>query len=242
MDDFIKRMDDLSRRSETRSIVTHSGFLTPAECYEAERAFRDVYLFGGGEDCERKMAFFLPDYMTAEDFDAGEYIAAVKIETKFAHPSHRDFMGSILGLGITRETVGDITVYDDTAYAFMQTQAASFAALNLERVGRFGAKTTIVSLSDVPKREIKKQAVSFSVMSLRLDAVCAGMFNLSRTTGAKLVEGGFVTVNYRECIKPDREIEVGDIISVKGHGKGVVTDKGGTSRRGRTFIEAEIYK
>ena len=69
MDDFIKRMDDLSRRSETRSIETHSGFLTPAECYEAERAFRDVYLYGGGEDCERKMAFFLPDYMTAEDFD-----------------------------------------------------------------------------------------------------------------------------------------------------------------------------
>ena len=90
----------------------------------------------------------------------------------------------------------------------------------------------------VPKREYRKK--SFSVMSMRLDAVAAGMFNLSRTACAKEISEGNVSLNYRVCMKTDAAVEEGDVISLRGHGKGTVSGLGGSSRKGRQFVEAEI--
>ncbi len=242
MEELLKRGDDLRRRAERRAIVTHTAFLTPAESYTLERYGCGDVFSGGGRNCERRMAFFLPDYMEPEHFDESEYISALKVETRFAKLGHRDFLGALMGLGITREAVGDIIVLPETAYIFCQPTAADFAVLNLDKVGRYGAKTVKIPLSEVPEREIKKEKVSFTVMSPRLDAVVAGMFGISRTSGAKLIEGGYVSVNYAECLKTDREVSEGDIISARGYGKGVLAGRGGQSRRGRIFLNAEIYK
>ena len=242
MSELLKRTDDLKRRAETNNMVTHTGFLTPAEAYEVNEAYSDVYLSGGGPDCERVMAFFLPDYIEPEYFDVSEYISAVKIEARFAELSHRDYLGAFLGLGLNRDSVGDIIAEKDRAYVYCLPAVADFAVLNLDKVGRYGAKAEIIPLDSVPERENNRKEINFSVMSLRLDAVVAGMFGMSRTAGMKLVESGLVSLNYKECIRPDKEIKDGDIISARGYGKGVVKEKGGTSRRGRTFISAEIFK
>ncbi len=242
MNELLKRAEDLKRRCVQQAAVTHTGFLTPAEAYELKRAFPDAYMSGGGADCERVMAFFLPDYLDPEYLDVSEYINAIKVEARFADLSHRDYMGAVLGLGIARETVGDIIASKDTAYIYCTPTAADFAVLNLDKVGRYGAKTEKIPADSVPPREIGRKEISFSVMSMRLDSIAAGMFGLSRTAAAKMVEEGLVSLNYRECLRPDREIKAGDIISLRGRGKGVIKEEGGTSRRGRTFITAEIYK
>ena len=242
MNELLKRAEDLKRRGEQRAIVTHTGFLTPAEAYELRHAFADAYFSGGGEDCERVMAFFLPDFLEPEYFDVSEYISAVRVEARFADLTHRDYMGAVLGLGIARETVGDIIASKDTAYIYCTPTTADFAVLNLDKVGRYGAKTEKIPLNSVPPRERERKEISFSVMSMRLDSIAAGMFGLSRSAAARMVEEGLVSLNYRECLRPDREIRSGDIIPVRGYGKGEIKEKGGTSRRGRTFINVEIYK
>ena len=242
MEDVIKRALDLYNRSRNKNIVTSTGFLTPAEAYEVGASINGVYFSGGGKDCERVVAFFLPDYMEPDYFSPEDYISALRLETKFGNLSHRDFLGAILGLGITRETVGDIMIVGDKAYIYCLSKVSDFVCLNLDKVGRYGAKTEKIDLNQVPQKESNREKIVFSVMSLRLDSVVSGMFGVSRTAGAKLVETGLVSVNYKECLKPDREIKSGDIISARGYGKGIVTDKGGTSRRGRTFVNAEIYK
>ena len=84
--------------------------------------------------------------------------------------------------------------------------------------------------------------VSFSVMSMRLDAVAAGMFNLSRTEAARHISAGNVSLNYSVTDKTDTVVHEGDILSLRGAGKGTVTGTGGTSRKGRLFVYAEIYK
>ena len=83
---------------------------------------------------------------------------------------------------------------------------------------------------------------SFSVQSLRLDAVVGGMFNLSRTEAARQISAGNVSLNYLESNKTDCVIKEGDILSLRGAGKGAVTGIGGTSRKGRLFVYAEIYQ
>jgi RNA-binding protein YlmH len=94
----------------------------------------------------------------------------------------------------------------------------------------------------VPERKVQTESTNFSVMSMRLDAVAAGMFHLSRTEAAKQIAAGNVSLNYSQCLKTDCQIKDGDIISLKGHGKGTVSGTGGTSKKGRLFVYAEIYK
>lgn len=79
-------------------------------------------------------------------------------------------------------------------------------------------------------------------MSPRLDAVCAGMFRLSRTEAARQIEAGFVSLNYEECLKTDVPVREGDVLSLRGKGKGRLLTFGGNSRKGRIFVTTEIYK
>ena len=118
--EFFKRIDDLADRAQRRGVVTKTGFLTPAEGY-ALRQYHpgsDLVLFGGQEGCERQVAFFLPEYMEPEAFDPAEHICAVRIEAHFGTPGHRDYLGADQGLGIRRESLGDLRLFDNLAYLF----------------------------------------------------------------------------------------------------------------------------
>lgn len=234
-------------RCERSVSVTNSLFLTPAEQYAlskwAERAADCKMIFRGGvEESERNVAFFLPFYMDEGDFDEREFIRCIKVTAGFGQPGHRDYMGAVLGLGIKREWLGDVLVNGGTAYIFCLNTVAEHLLASLDKVGRCGVKTKEIPLSEapVPKREVKE--VTFSVMSLRLDAVAAGMFNLSRTSAAAMIAAGEVSLNYSQCLKCDAQLQPGDIISVRGHGKGSLVSIGGQSRKGRTFVTAEIRK
>lgn len=245
--ELIKRAEDLSERCERSCSLTASSFLTPAEGYQLQnwakyRADCRMLLHGGVEGAERQCAFFLPFYMEREQFEPEEHFRCVKVTAGFGQPGHRDYMGAVLGLGIKREWVGDIILEDGTAYVVCLPTVAEHLLASLDKVGRYGVKTQPIELSKVPvpKREVKE--VAFSVKSLRLDAVVGGMFNVSRTQAAEAVAAGLVSLNYSECLKPDAAVKEGDIISLRGKGKGTVANMGGVSKKGRLFVTAEVLK
>ena len=179
--------------------------------------------------------------MESEYFDPSEYICAMKITAHFGTPGHRDYMGAILGMGIGREWLGDIWVDENIAYIFCLPSVQRHL-LSIDKVGRIGVKAESIELEKIPapKRQVKE--VSFSVMSMRLDAVVAGMFSISRTEAAKQINQGNVSFNYQEMLKTDCPVSAGDIISLRGAGKGKISGTGGNSRKGRLFVYAEIYK
>ena len=195
-DGLIRRAEDLCRRCEKTASVTHTAFLTPAEQFALEKWAKtapdcNMLLFGGHPDCERRAAFFLPFYMEREDVDTEDYSCALRAEAAFGEPGHRDYLGAILGLGIRREWVGDILVQDHGAYVFCLPSVAP-ALLELEQVGRTGVKAVAVELAAVPVPERKVRPVTFTVQSVRLDAVAGGMFRLSRTSAAAQIRAGAV--------------------------------------------------
>ena len=153
---------------------------------------------------------------------------------------HRDYLCAILGLGIRREWVGDILVQEHGAYVFCLPSVAP-ALLELEQVGRTGVKAAAVELAAVPVPERKVRPVTFTVQSARLDAVVSGMFRLSRTSAAQ-IRAGAVHLNYTECLRPDAPVAPGDVLSLRGAGKGSVTEVGGMSRKGRQFVTAELWQ
>jgi len=245
--DLIKRIEDLAERCERQSIVTATGFLTPAEQYELTRwAERfpdcDLLLSGGQDGCERKRAFFLPYWIPEEEFNLAEHIRALRVEAFFGVPGHRDYLGAALGLGIQREWLGDIRILGTTAYIFCHPSVERLLLDELTKVGRIGVKTTFCSLSDVPLPERKMKPISFTVKSLRLDAVASSMFGLSRTAAAELIRLGAASLNYAPCEKADAPVKEGDVISLRGRGKGILTEIGGRSRKDRLFVSAEIYQ
>lgn len=244
-DELLKRGEDLFRRCESRSVLTCTGFLSPAEQYALSHdpALRSAVMsFSGGcEGAERAMCFFLPDYMTPEDTELSEYMSAIRLTAGFGTPAHRDYMGAILGMGVGREWVGDIIVDGGTAYVICQNSVLRHL-LSIDKVGRCGVKAEQIALTELPALRRRTEERSFTVMSLRLDAVCSGMFRLSRTEAARQICAGNVSLNYSECLKTDAPVKEGDIISLRGAGKGRLAGLGGSSKKGRRFVTAEIYK
>lgn len=239
---FYKRIDDLRDRADRRGVLTKTAFLTPAEqailrqYVKSDRLLTD----GGQPDCERKAAFFLPDWMEPASFDASEQIAAVRITAHFGTPTHREYLGSILGLGIVREAIGDIRILGDTAYVFCLPSVQPLLTDELRRVGRVSVTVCPCALADVPSPEVRVKTRTFTVKSLRLDAVAAGMFGLSRTTAAELIRIGAAKQNDLVCEHPDAPVQEGDTLSLRGHGKGRLKTVGDRSKKDRIFLETEV--
>ena len=113
---LVGRIQDLAEQCYHRDVPSHTEFLTLAEQDLFYRTVNKIpgvryVLSGGYEAAERKAALFLPSY--AEDGDASMLpIAVVRISPlneKFADAlSHRDFLGSLMNLGVERYKLGDI--------------------------------------------------------------------------------------------------------------------------------------
>ena len=102
-------------------------------------------------------------------------------------------------------------------------------------------KTAPLALNEIEAPERKVKVHTFTVQSMRLDAVAAGLFRLSRTQTADLIRAGLVSLNHLPCLRTDAPIREGDIIAVRGHGKASVAEAGGQSRKGRIFLRGEVY-
>ena len=240
--DVLRRAEDLSDRCARSGLVTASAFLTPAERFALEQTFapreeKPLFL-GGAEDCERVCAFFLPDGMDSGDLDVEETIRCVRFQSFFGQPGHRDYLGAILALGIARERIGDIRIKGCDAWVFCLA-AVEPLLLSLDRVGRCTVRAASSPLPDVPPEEHRVETLSFTVQSLRLDAVTGGMFRLSRSAAAEQIRLGLVSLNYSLCERVDAAVREGDVISLRGKGKGKVTAVGGRSKKDRLFITCE---
>ena len=244
-EDVIKRARDLARRCEQRGVPTSTGFLTPAErcAVEHDPALRDArpVFHGGYPEAERTIAFFLPDWMEEDALDLSEHICALRLTAFFGEPGHRDCMGAILGMGVGREWVGDILVDGPQAIVLCQPSVLRHL-LSIEKVGRYGVRAEQIPLAEIPVKERRFEERRFTVMSPRLDAVAAGLFRLSRSETARQIALGVLSLNYAPCLKPDAPVREGDVLSLRGADKGRIAELGGSSRKGRLFVTAELFK
>jgi len=242
--DLLRRADELRRRSLDRAIVTHTNFLTPAEQHvllQMPHLRPALHLSGGGAEAERCVAFFLPDYLSSADFDPGDYLTAFHVRCRFVRPRHRDVLGSLLGLGLARWSVGDIHTVGEEAWFFCLPSVAGHISAELTKIGRNGAQVQEIPLDLVPAPERVREEVSFTVSGLRLDAVLAGTFHLSRTQAAELIAAGAVQLNYALCEKPAATVTPGDVFSLRGYGKACLREAGGKTRKDRTRVVVDRY-
>jgi len=244
-DDEIKLMlskaCDLYAKSEKSTKAFYTKFLSPLEAAIIMGRFPknelSIKLNGGYDDAERQICAF---YTYEEDVlfpVAGLYL---RLKGKNANLSHRDYLGSLLSMGIKREVLGDIVLTDGGAYVFCLEEIADYISDNLSKVGGAGVSVErIYSLGDISiKREFQK--LSSTVSSLRCDAVVASALNLARSKACELIERGLVTHNYEQLKSVSAQVKDGDVFSARGYGKFKVSTDGHLTRKGRIHID--IYK
>ena len=115
-----------------------------------------IKAFGGYDDAERVMFAMFPDYMDEDEIIFPIDAVRISYNSKFSSSlSHRDFLGSILGLGIERIKVGDILVYDGEALCFSDSSISQYIVSNLERVGhtKVTAQIAALELLNIPEKE-----------------------------------------------------------------------------------------
>lgn len=240
----LAKAKDIVRLRDLRNIPKFSGFLTPAEAALIMSSVKepDCLFFGGYPDAERCMFGAMPEYVTDpfKEFP----IKALKITfRKVDVLSHRDFLGSFMATGISRDTVGDILVGEGIALAFVTEEIAQYLDEQITKIGKVGVLTEVISVDDVedvfPKA--KTIPIRFTVSSLRLDAVLSGLTGFSRTKSDSLISDGLVFVNSFEVTKSTKQIKCGDRITLRGVGKFVITQSGDVTKKGREVIVAEKY-
>ncbi len=248
---LLARVLDKAELAFDRGVPSCTQFLSPGE----QAAVTDLLnacghprhlFFGGFEDAERRVCAFLPDWQEEEDFLEGEDMAVCAVETQFpggGSLTHRDILGSLMGLGITREKLGDILLPEPgTCQVVVLKEAVSILTSQWEGAGRYKCREVRqIPLSSLAPKPPQIKTIRDTVASPRLDAVLSSAFSLSRSKAAAYIAGGKVAVNHRECLKSDKTVEEGDVLTCRGLGKCVVKEVPGQSRKGRTMLVLERY-
>ena len=229
-----------------KNIPANTGFLSPRELEMAKFLFgqaEGLRAFGGYADAERKMLIYLPEYLQ-EDTLYGEDSPLVCLRSTFYEgdtPTHRDFLGALMGAGIARETVGDICVGKGSCDFFVTAEIAPYVEQNFLSAGRTKLRLTQIPLTEVavPEPEIKE--IKDTLASLRLDSVISAGFRVGRSAAADYVTAGKVAIDGLPCEKPDKSVAEGTKISVRGLGKILLKTVGGETKKGRISVIINRY-
>jgi len=244
---MLKKALDKKDAAERKSAPSNTKFLSQRQsvmCTAMLKAAGNpahIYL-GGYADAERRVLFFPPDWMDWTPEGDESPIAVVRCEfSRENELTHRDILGAMMGLGIERETVGDILVSECEAFIIVLREILPFVLQNLDSAGR--ARLTV---AEIPENELKVPEAAFvlkkdTVSSLRLDSVVASGFNLSREKAAELIRSGRVSLDHLECTKPDKAVTQGARISARGFGKFELFEIGGLTEKGRTAIVVKKF-
>ena len=238
---FLARLCDLADRCTRTGVPLFSGFCSPRiQNLAAERLRGEFVLdgYGGYAQAERQMLRFSPP----DSWEAEYPICAVRAAAGDGSPlSHRDYLGAALGLGLTRETIGDIVIQDGGAIYFCTPPAEALLEQELKAAGRTPLSCTPIEDVDSLVVECKFETAARTVSSMRLDCVVSAMTGKARDKSAQLIERGFVSVNYEvqtTCAKP---VPQDAVVAVRGYGKARIAANDGRSKKGRIHITISKY-
>ena len=133
---------DKAEQASGRNIPAATDFLSPAQLAWAGdllrlAGFTDYAVLGGYETAERRLLLFLPDWLERSDAESQSPIRCLRAAFREEYRlTHRDFLGSLMGMGIVREKVGDILVGPDSADLIVLDTVADFLLQSWDSAGR----------------------------------------------------------------------------------------------------------
>lgn len=261
MDLLEARIEDYLTQAD-RGAVAISSFLSPGERRRAERYLEQrgergrAVFWGGYPDAERTCLFLLPDFYgnledlgldSAEELSAflegisEDGVSAIRVTgSGYRKLSHRDYLGSLLGLGLERDAVGDIAAQSEQeAVVFCKRRLGVFLIETLEKVASDTVRCRVYEMDENFTDGRRYRPISDTVASPRLDCVVAALTNLSREDAQSAVRGGLVEVDFEREERVDLSLTPPATISVRGYGRYVLRSFDGETKKGRLRLRAD---
>lgn len=249
---LLGQAEDKINQCFNRSMPTNTIFLDQHQQSLLRGAFMrnengcTLEFYGGYDDAERVILLCLPDYVTADmaEIERIETLTIMRVMRNSigGRPlGHGDYLGSLTGLGISRNMIGDILVRDDGADIIVTAEIAEFILKDYVKAGSVDISVTRHPISEliIPERKFKR--ITDTVASMRLDNLTASAFGISRTKAAQAIGRGLVFVNHIEAVKADMQLDEGAQIVLRHKGKAELTEVGGQSRKGRIYVVFNKY-
>lgn len=243
---LLAKLWDKIQSGVRRNVPTNTGFLSPRELELSRFLFGDLeglYPFGGCEDAERKMLCYLPDYLDPSWLmeDASPVVCLHGTFYEGDTLTHRDILGALMGAGIDRETVGDIYIGKGCCDILVTAVIAPFLLDSFTSAGRTKMRLCQIPLPQLAPPSPEVVPIRDTVASLRLDSVIGSGFRISRGLAVQHITAGRAAIDGLPCEKPDRNVEEGMKISVRGLGKIKIHSVNGQTKKGRISVVIHRY-
>lgn len=236
---FCRHIEDLIISSQKHFCVKYSGFLTEREqqlaLVTAKLMGVKCSFFGGYADASRKI--FAADEVSDEEFPLSAVTFFYRRQDKL---THRNFLGTLMSLGINRNLIGDIKVGQGEAVIFVSSAAAALISGEVNKVGNIGVKPVQGLCADIPEQEF--DILPLTVSSLRTDTVVSAVCGISREKSSSLIKSGAVILSGIQLDNTSEIIEINDVFSIKGYGKYILSEIGNITKKGKVHITIKKYK
>ena len=200
-----------------------SEFLDPHAYNVAEiivANFENIKLesYGGFQNAERvKVAFIAEDFYGTPDYGITCFLAGW--DKRYYDLSHRDILGAFMGTGCKREALGDIVFVPEGAQFVAEKTLTNYLNSNLTQIGSAPVTLTEISADELLQKEEKVKVINATVADLRLDAVAAAGYGVSRSRMSDEIKSLNVKLNWKEAKKAAQSVNEGDVISFRGRGR-----------------------
>ena len=245
MDENQRTFEFAARFACEKGIARYTRFLDPVQCAEARQIARErgaaFASWGGYDGAERQIGCFFPWDETVSRDDFPLVTLHSRYSSKFCSLSHRDLLGAFMALGLTRDSIGDIIIVDSDIYLFVAAQTAGFIAQNMNSAGKVSLHFEPVS-GEIRIPEPKGTCFHDTLSSLRLDAVIAAAYRLSRSEASDMIRAGLIKFNHIPCERVDMSVEEGAMLSARGKGRVKLQKIEGLTRKQRIGVTFFRYE
>ncbi|MCL2224729.1 MAG: YlmH/Sll1252 family protein [Defluviitaleaceae bacterium] len=243
---FAKALDRLNF-AEKRGASAFTDFIDPMRCEMFLQILQkkslqgvEVTASGGHANAERKMIGFLAAAENnAEDCTFPITPLTFTYNAKFCTaPTHRDYLGAVLGLGLERGKIGDIIMHEAAATMYVSSDVAEYICENLQQAGRTAIKGKIGEAPQTAEPQGTQKRIT--VPSLRTDAVISSAFNISRREATALIDSEKVFVNWKPA-KKTQLIAPADTVTIRGKGRVIINEQVGSTKKDRLVLVITKY-
>lgn len=251
---LVSKILDKIKTAKTKNQIINTDFLNmyqrriTEEVINAEKE-KNFFYYYPCENAERAMLIIYPekydDIFKNNKFNFSQFVKLIRItlpnQLKGQYV-HKDYLSGIMKLGIKREKIGDILVFEDGADVVVSKDIGEYVLSNLNQLTRF-SKTEIeeLEISKIKKNNVRTEKFKITVASMRLDCIVSELAHCSRTMVVRIIEEQRVFLNYKNETKNSKIISVNDTIVIRGKGKFIIKNIDGETKKGKLIVVVEHY-
>ena len=249
---LLAKLQDKIKHSKNRNKIVNTEFLNLYQKNLVQNKLNELkiknYIFHGGfEEAENKVLIIYPEKLNEEIVlnSINEIINAIKITLPnelIGEYEHRNYLSSVMKLGLGRERIGEIIVYEAETYIIVLKENAEYIKNSLQEFTRFKkAKIEIIDINEIKSKTPELKLMEIHVSSNRLDSIVGEIAKTSRSKAEELIKNERVSINCKFEYKCSKQVNVGDILIVRGSGKYILDNIKENTKTKRLTIGLKKY-